>query len=156
VYTRNNQQTAELLAKSQQQALEMAEQEEEMRQNMEELKATQEESNRREEEYWGVAQAIGNALMVIEYDLDGRIREVNEKLCIFLGNHRDEVIGKLHNEVFQGTLKPDSQFWDEVLKNGHLNLTETISMGKKTFTIFEHFTPILSRDGIAVNKFRDR
>jgi PAS domain-containing protein len=150
VYTRNNQQTAELLAKSQQQALEMAEQEEEMRQNMEELKATQEESNRREEEYWGVAQAIGNALMVIEYDLDGRIREVNEKLCIFLGNHRDEVIGKLHNEVFQGTLKPDSQFWDEVLKNGHLNLTETISMGKKTFTIFEHFTPILSRDGIAV------
>ena len=150
VYTRNNQQTAELLAKSQQQALEMAEQEEEMRQNMEELKATQEESNRREEESRGVAEAIANAMLIIEYDLDGRIREINKKLCIFLGNDRDEIIGKLHNEVFAGTLKPDSRFWDEVQKNGHLNITETISVGKKSFTIIEHFTPVLNRDGIAV------
>jgi len=48
----------ELLAKSQNQAIEMAEQEEEMRQNMEELKATQEESARREEEFRGIAEAI--------------------------------------------------------------------------------------------------
>jgi methyl-accepting chemotaxis protein len=42
-----NKRTAELLEKTQQQAEEMAAQEEEMRQNMEELQATQEESTRR-------------------------------------------------------------------------------------------------------------
>ena len=62
VNTRNNQRTSELLTKSQQQALEMAEQEEEMRQNMEELKATQEESTRREEEFRGIAEAIGKCI----------------------------------------------------------------------------------------------
>jgi len=45
-----NRRTAELLEKTQQQAEEMAAQEEEMRQNMEELQATQEESTRRNEE----------------------------------------------------------------------------------------------------------
>ena len=45
-----NRRTSELLEKTQQQAEEMAAQEEEMRQNMEELQATQEESTRRNEE----------------------------------------------------------------------------------------------------------
>ncbi|PLX14383.1 MAG: hypothetical protein C0597_10115 [Marinilabiliales bacterium] len=45
-----NRRTAELLEKTQQQAEEMAAQEEEMRQNMEELQATQEESTRRNQE----------------------------------------------------------------------------------------------------------
>jgi PAS domain-containing protein len=150
VYTRNNQRTAELLAKSQHQALEMTEQEEEMRQNMEELKATQEESNRREDELRGVAEAIGNALFVVEYDLDGNIREINEKFCIFLQRNRDEIIGKPHHEVFEGTLIPDSHFWDEVQKNRYHNLSETIKVGKKSFTLKEHFTPVLKRDGITV------
>lgn len=47
---RINIRTAELLAKSQQQAEEMAAQEEEMRQNMEELQATQEEMERKRQE----------------------------------------------------------------------------------------------------------
>lgn len=45
-----NKRTSELLEKTQQQAEEMAAQEEEMRQNMEELQATQEESTRRNED----------------------------------------------------------------------------------------------------------
>jgi len=46
-----NKRTKELLEKTQQQAEEMAAQEEEMRQNMEELQATQEESSRRADEF---------------------------------------------------------------------------------------------------------
>jgi PAS domain S-box-containing protein len=149
-YTRNNQKTAELLAKSQQQALEMAEQEEEMRQNMEELKATQEESGRREEEFRGIVEAIENTLFVIEYDLEGIIREANNKLCSLLGVNRDDVIGKLHQEVFNGNLKTDSQFWEEIQHNGHKDVKETIRVGKKSFTLLEHFNTIVNRDGIPV------
>jgi PAS domain-containing protein len=150
VYTRNNQRTVELLTKSQQQALEMTEQEEEMRQNMEELKATQEESNRREEEFRGIAEAIGNVLFIVEYDLDGKIREINERFCIFLVRDHDEIIGKQHQDVFQGNIKPDSEFWEEIQKNGHFNVLETIKVGKSSFKIKEHFTTVLNREGIAV------
>jgi PAS domain-containing protein len=150
VYTRNNQQTVELLSKSQQQALEMAEQEEEMRQNMEELKATQEESNRREEAFRGIAEAVGKAFLVIEYDLTGIIIEANEKCSIFFGLDKEEIIGKSHLEVFKGTIKPDPVFWEEIQKNGHLNLTENIMVGKKSFIMTEHFTPVMNRDNIIV------
>jgi PAS domain-containing protein len=150
VNTRNNQRTSELLTKSQQQALEMAEQEEEMRQNMEELKATQEESTRREEEFRGIAEAIGNALMVIEYDLEGKIQEVNQNLCRFIGRDHDDVIGKYHHEVFEGGMETDVNFWKEVQQNGHLSIAETIRIGKKPFEIREHFAPVTNNNNSTV------
>jgi hypothetical protein len=55
---------------------------------MEELKATQEESSRREEELKGIADAIGNTLYVIEYDLEGLFWMPMTGLPIFLGRDR--------------------------------------------------------------------
>lgn len=146
VNTRNNQRTAELLAKSQQQALEMAEQEEEMRQNMEELKATQEESGRREEEFRGIAEAITNALLVVEYDIEGKISNVNHAMCLFIGKDREEVLGKTHEEVFDGTIRTDSNFWEDLRSSGHAVYTETVRIGKKTFDLIEHFAKVSDRN----------
>jgi PAS domain-containing protein len=146
VYTRNNQRTANLLAKSQQQALEMAEQEEEMRQNMEELKATQEESHRREDELKGINDAVGNALSVVEYDLSGIIIYVNEKLCSLLGNNREDIIGKTHQEAFKAALNPDQLFWENIQNNADITYYETISWGKRTIQLKEHFTAVLNRN----------
>lgn len=150
IYARNNQRTSELLTKSQQQAMEMAEQEEEMRQNMEELKATQEESSRREEEFRGIAEAIGQSLFVIEYGLDGVIHEVNDKFCIFMGLSREDITGKDHHMVLAGSLNPDSLFWDELQKNNHISLNEKIKIGKKQHQLKEHFAVVHNKDGIVV------
>jgi len=151
VYTRNNQRTSELLSKSQQQALEMAEQEEEMRQNMEELKATQEESSRREEEMKGIADAIANTMFVIEYDLEGLILEVNDRVCIFLGRNREELIGKTHQQMFDGSLNPDTLFWEHIRNNNQTFAFENVRIGKKEFRLKHHFTAVLNRDGIVIN-----
>jgi methyl-accepting chemotaxis protein len=150
IYARNNQLTSELLTKSQHQAMEMAEQEEEMRQNMEELKATQEESSRREEEFRGIAEAIGRSLFVIEYGLDGVILEVNDKFCIFMGLTREDITGKDHHMVFAGTLNPDTLFWDELQKNSHVTLNEKVKIGKKQHHLKEHFAIVPNKDGIVV------
>lgn len=150
VYTRNNQQTAELLAKSQKQALEMAEQEEEMRQNMEELKATQEESNRREEAFKGIADAMSHALMIVEYDLKGIISDINEKFCAFLGINRDDAIDKEHHQVFGGSLKPDEDFWKKVRHEKALTINEVVTNNNRTYTLTEHFATVLNRDGVPV------
>jgi PAS domain S-box-containing protein len=150
INTRNNQKTTELLTKSQQQALEMAEQEEEMRQNMEELKATQEESGRREEQFRGVADAIGNAMLLVEYSLDGKILEVNDRLCHFLGKEKEALIGKTHFEAFNGNLKTDADFWNTIRDEGFAHVKETIKIGRKTFELIEHFAPVLNRNSNAV------
>jgi PAS domain S-box-containing protein len=150
IYARNNQRTSELLAKSQQQALEMAEQEEEMRQNMEELKATQEESERREEEFRGIAEAIGHSLFMVEYGLDGIIRNANDKFCIFFGCTREEITGKSHQEILDGTLKPDAAFWDELQRTSQVTLVEKVKIGRKHHLLKEHFASVKNRDGIVI------
>jgi PAS domain S-box-containing protein len=150
VNTRNNQRTSELLAKSQQQALEMAEQEEEMRQNMEELKATQEESGRREEEFRGIVEAIGNTLLLMEYSLDGKITNVNNAMCLFIGKDREELIGKTHQEAFGSTIITDEKFWENLNSNSPLVFSETVKIGKKTFEILEHFAIVPDRNNVTV------
>lgn len=148
VYTRNNQRTAELLRKSQQQAQEMAEQEEEMRQNMEELKATQEESLRREEELAGMAEAINRSLFVTTYATDGRITDANDRLCIFLGRNLEDMEGLPHQEVFRGSLKPDALFWEELERNGRAVATDKVRIGKKDYRLKFHFSTVCNSDGI--------
>jgi methyl-accepting chemotaxis protein len=128
----------------------MAEQEEEMRQNMEELKATQEESSRREEEFRGIAEAISHSLFVVEYGLDGIIREVNDKFCIFMGLTREDITGKEHHMVFAGSLHPDTLFWEELQRNNHVMLTEKVKIGKKQYHLKEHFAVVPNKDGIVV------
>jgi PAS domain-containing protein len=149
VYTRNNLQTSELLEKSQQQALEMAEQEEEMRQNMEELKATQEESQRREEELSGVTAAIADALYVIEYDLKGTISHVNEKFRVFTGLEYNDIIGRTHEEIFRGEFNPDEVFWENVQKSSQVVL-EKVTAGNMSTLLNEHFAAVFNHKNAPV------
>jgi PAS domain S-box-containing protein len=97
---RINARTAELLEQSQKQAVEMADQEEEMRQNMEELQATQEESARREAEFNSVLNALHSASLLIELDLYGNIRNLNESVCLLLGVDGKFWNGKNLSELF--------------------------------------------------------
>jgi PAS domain S-box-containing protein len=149
----NSERTAKLLAKSQQQAQEMLEQEEEMRQNMEELKATQEESVRREEEYIGIIGAVEDSVFVVEYDLEGRITDVNEKLLIFLGKSKKALIGKKHSELTsrKSTTNFNTSFWDDLKKGNKKRIIEKVKIGrKKEYILIHNFSPVLNNDKVPV------
>jgi PAS domain-containing protein/predicted PurR-regulated permease PerM len=150
ITTRINQRTSDLLDKSQQQAVEMAEQEEEMRQNMEELKATQEESARREEEFRGIVNSLNLSLFLMEYDLDGRIIFINEKFLFFLNKTGDEVIGKSHIHIFGSKSVVDSKFWNQMSNISNTTLYEKLMIGKKAYLMKEHFAVVTNRDGLPV------
>lgn len=103
---RINIRTAELLAKSQQQAEEMAAQEEEMRQNMEELQATQEEMERKRHEQEQIQielredKSLLDALLhnspdfIYQKDTNGKYVHVsNSMLSLFNTSSPEEVIG---------------------------------------------------------------
>jgi len=103
---RINIRTAELLAKSQQQAEEMAAQEEEMRQNMEELQATQEEMERKRIEQEQVQhelredQSVLDALLhnspdfIYQKDTNSKYVHISNSMLSYLNvSSADEVIG---------------------------------------------------------------
>jgi PAS domain S-box-containing protein len=149
--TRINERTAKLLEQSQEHAQTMAEQEEEMRQNMEELKATQEESSRREEEFKGVVDALGNALYVAEFDLKGNLISINEKFLVFLGKKRDQIIGKSFSEIVKSekAATVDRKFLSSVEEGNHLSFTDIIKIGKKLeYKVQFHFSPEHNRDDV--------
>ena len=150
ITTRVSQQTSELLSKSQQQAIEMAEQEEEMRQNMEELKATQEESSRREEEFHGIVNALNLSVFLIEYEIDGTISHINEKFSIFINKKAKDLIGKSHAFIFGVNTIVDSKFWGQLGNISNTVIFEKITVGKKTYVFKEHFALVTNNDGLPV------
>jgi len=145
-----NQRTADLLTQSQQQAEEMASQEEEMRQNLEELVATQEESARKEAEMQSILNAVHSSSLVIEYDLTGRITSVNEAFCRTLNIERQQAIGRSQDE-FRDTSDPismqDSDFWSRVKDGEVIKRTDKYLVSGEEHWLQQVFTPILDSDG---------
>ncbi len=142
--------TAQLLAKTQQQAEEMSAQEEEMRQNMEELQATQEESMRKSAEMQSFIDALNNSSFVIEYDPLGYITSINNAYLELLGLSRDEVVGTHHSgklDMSPEKKREYDQFWND-LRNGipHKQINKFV-VNNKAFVFQETYTPIKDEQG---------
>ena len=114
-----NARTAILLEQSKKQAIEMANQEEQMRQNTEELRASQEEIKKKETERDSLFQAINSSSLMVEYDMDGLIIDMNEKFLQLLEIEKEEVIGMHHSDfiVADKELASYKSFW-KLLKEG--------------------------------------
>lgn len=145
-----NAKTKFLLEQSQQQAEEMAAQEEEMRQNMEELQATQEEAARKSGEIEGLLNSLNSATYMVEYDLNGNITHANDAFIRRLGFTREQLIGTHHSGSIQMTEKQKKeygQFWDS-LRSGFSKKTKTtFNWAGKSVTFLETYIPIQDGDG---------
>ncbi len=145
-----NERTAMLLQKSQEQAEQMKAQEEEMRQNMEELHATQEEMQRKNAETESVMDGISKTQAIIEFNLQGRIVNANEKVTEITGYNTKDIRGKNHREFVQQEVIDSGKF-DEIwnkLKDG-LSFTDVFEheTPKGTVWTLETYTPIKNSNG---------
>ncbi len=148
---RINLRTQALLNRSQQQAEELAAQEEEMRQNMEELQATQEESSRKGAEMQSYIEALNTSTYVVEYDTEGYIITVNDLYLNLLGLVREEVLGSHHSDKMQlsATQKRDyDQFWQDLRSGKQRHETNSIKLGNVNYTFEENYTPIRDESGM--------
>ena len=146
--------TNNLLNQSKIQAEELASKEEEMRQNMEELQATQEEAARRENESNAIMEVINSKLIVVDYDMDGTITNVNDTYASMLGVANNEIIGQKSDEGVDMTpeqMQNHIKMWSN-LRNGQ-TVTETnhiILNGKARIEDVEYADEVEIVDGSAV------
>lgn len=124
--------------------------EEELRQNAEEIEATNEEMRRTQIELRGQINALNNAAIVAETNLQGRITYANAEFAKVYGFNSADIRGKTHKEVNSGHHR--ETFWAEmwraisagkVWKAEVLNRTQT---GEQRW-IYQTVTPVLGLDG---------
>lgn len=147
---RINARTKALLEQSQQQAEEMAAQEEEMRQNMEELQATQEEAARKSGEIEGLINSLNSASYMVEYDLDGTITNANDAFLQRLGVSRQQIIGTHHSgnvEMTEKQKKEYGKFWDDLRLGRSKKVRSKINWDGKIVSLIETYFPVLDGDG---------
>jgi len=148
---RINIRTQLLLNRSQQQAEELAAQEEEMRQNMEELQATQEESARKGSEMQSYIEALNTSAYVIEYDLDGTIMNINNSFLELLGLDREEVVGTHFTDRLQlnaSQMKEHERFWLDLRNGIQKREINTYKVKSVTYKFQETYTPIRDESGV--------
>lgn len=154
---RINMQTAFLLEESQKQAEKLAQQEEEMRQNLEEMQATQEELAREQSESKGIINALKATTFTIEYDLDGKIIDVNKPYLDLLELRKKDLIGKnVRDGVKFDNAKYNNdsgfeQMWEAVLKGEPQELISKVFNPEKKYMqeiwLYETYAAIINETG---------
>ncbi len=147
---RINKQTTQLLEQSQQQAEELAAQEEEMRQNMEELQATQEEAARKSAEMEGFITALHNTSYIIEYDTNGTIIDINDAYLKLLGITKDQALGTHHTQglnLDKEQKEGYDTFWEDLKSGAIRKQTTDLTIQGKHYVFLESYTPIYDENG---------
>jgi methyl-accepting chemotaxis protein len=151
---KTNERTATLLEKSRKQAEELEQQEEEMRQNMEEMQATQEEAAKRELELSSFIQTFLATIPIMEYDIKGRVTDVNDEYIKIYKTRKNHLLGKQHKaDLFMNEHEQakHDEFWENLRRGKIMEQVEFIKSGKEDFWILERFVPIIESSGI-INK----
>ncbi len=144
-----NERTNNLLNQSKIQAEELASKEEEMRQNMEELQATQEEAARRENESNAIMNVINDKMIVVEYDMNGVVTNVNDTYSALLGTTRDKIIGQKSDDGVEMTSTQKMnhmQMWNNLRRGKIETEINHIIMNGRDLWIKETYTPVLDQN----------
>lgn len=137
--------TQKLLEQSEIQAEMMAAQEEEMRQNLEELRSTQEESLRQHNEQEGLIEAISKSVLWTEYDLNGKIVNVSDKVVQKMGISKDKLLGSdaLQDYLSTGNDKDSfTHLWNNVRLGAAQRVVSHRKDGLSSVTVIDTYTPI--------------
>ena len=147
----NNKQTQKLLKDSQKLTEELRTQEEEMRQNLEEMNATQEEMQQREVERIGIFTAINNTLATVEFNMDGKIINANDKYLNMMNYSLEEIENKTDRIFADKANEPIelyNKFWQE-LNQGNLQRGDVkrITKDGREIWLSVSYTPALDKHG---------
>ncbi|MCK4661474.1 MAG: GAF domain-containing protein [Bacteroidales bacterium] len=142
--------TTQLLEQSQQQGEELAAQEEEMRQNMEEMQATQEEATKREDEINNFINAINSNSLVAEYDMEGKLIQINQIFLDLLDIPEGQVIGTYFGSIGTPTVSMNSDLqdiWSDLRTGKSRKITYKLIINKIEIILTEVCSPVFDDEG---------
>ena len=146
-----NHKTNELLEQSKQQSEELSAQEEEMRQNLEEMQATQDDMTRKDAELEALFSALNVSSLVVEFDLDRNIVNVNDRILKVFGiTSKKEIVGKNHKDFYysEGYEERASKLWGAINNKEVVKRRAQISLPNgESAWLQETYSPILDKDG---------
>lgn len=125
--------------------------EEELRTNMEELSEAQNEMIRNEKEVTALKEALQNTVYITEYDVSGKILEINDAYLRKIKASKDEIIGEhfLYNTDLNDVQKDQlNKIWNTVLKGDSIEnvINQYKAEDGKTFWVKETYTPVMDKE----------
>lgn len=124
--------------------------EEELRQNLEEMMAVQENLKEREVELSGQLNAINNSYALVEFSVEGKVLNANEKFLSTFEYSIDEIKGK-HHKLFithdYAESKEYKSFWVELAKgNPQIGEFQRVTKSGKVIWMSVSYTPVVGPD----------
>ena len=109
------------------------------------------ERKRAAADYRGQVEAIGRSQAVIEFDLDGTIRNANENFLQVMGYTLEELQGRHHRMLVDPTYAASSQYrdlWDDLARGAYrAGEFQRVAKGGRLVWIQASYNPILDADG---------
>lgn len=133
------------------QTTEMKIKEDQLHLNLEEMKKIQAQMAEKDAELRGQFDAINNMNAMVEFDLEGNIKNANETYCKLLEYPKEKLIGKNHSDLKDKYDVKNSEyekFWDE-LKTGNTQSGEYTFRTNNNRTIYIRgiYSPIQNANG---------
>ena len=115
------------------------------------MQATQEELERKAMDYEGMVNALKSVALIAEFDMQGRLIEINREFLKLLNKSKDEMIG-----TFQGAFaitKEDRRnlfrdLWNELRRGAVKKTLQHLRINKKDIYLSETYTPIFDHEGM--------
>ncbi len=131
-----------------QQNEEMSAQEEMMRLNMEEIEEIQNEAEKRNQEIDSLLEALNSSNFIVEYDLEGKVIDINDKYLKFLSLTKEDALNMSQQDHMKATKEnKDDIMWDMVLNGKIWKGNTQLEINNKLFTLIETYTPVKDEDG---------
>ncbi|RLD52844.1 MAG: hypothetical protein DRI94_01840 [Bacteroidetes bacterium] len=143
-----NTRTAELLRETKIKSEQSASQEEEIRQNIEEMQAVTDGLNHKLAEANNILSTLKNSLNIAEFDMLGRITDINDNYLKILQKDKNDIIGKVQGSFDAEAQNPESfkKFWDDLRNGKTKEYTQVIKINDKMLKISSIYHPVKDAD----------
>ena len=107
--------------------------------------------DQKDADFRGQIAAIGRAQAVIEFDMDGKVLDINDNFAQVMGYSRAEVVGKNHSLFVEGSYAQSGDyrsFWDKLRRGEyHIATFKRLAKGGREVWLTASYNPITDVNG---------
>jgi methyl-accepting chemotaxis protein len=119
--------------------------------SLDEMQAALKARDQKDADFRGQIGAINRAQAVIEFDMDGTIKDINENFARAMGYSKDEVVGKHHSSLCEGSYATSPEYramWAKLNRGEYdVGTFKRIAKGGREVWLQASYNPIADVNG---------